>query len=91
MWVLTGSAIGFLLGFVLQRSDFCMHSAFRETLAGRPGASVRAYFLALAVQLVAVNSLAGLRLLTVPILPVEPAAAIVGGGVFGVGMVLAKG
>lgn len=91
MWVLTGLLIAFLLGFTLQRSNFCMHSAFRESLAGKPGASARAYLLALGVQMVAVNSLAGLRLLTVPIPPVEPAAVIVGGLVFGLGMLLAKG
>jgi uncharacterized membrane protein YedE/YeeE len=90
MWVLTGLLIGSPLGFALQRSDFCMHSAFRESLAGKPGASVRAYLLALGVQMAAVNSLAGLGL-TVPIPPVDLAPALFGGLVFGVGMVLAKG
>ena len=45
MWVLTGLLIGFPLGFALHRSDFCMHSAFRESLTGKPGDSVRAYLL----------------------------------------------
>ena len=85
MWVLAGLLIGFPLGFVLQRSDFCMHSAFRESLAGEPGASVRAYLLALGVQMVAVNSLASPGFLTVPIPPVDLAPALVGGLVFGVG------
>ncbi len=91
MWALTGLIVGFPLGFVLHRGDFCMHSAFREVLAGKPGPSARAYLLALGVQILVVNSLAGLRLLSVPIPPTELAAAGVGGLVFGLGMVLAKG
>ena len=91
MWAFTGLFVGFPLGFVLHRSDFCMHSAFREALAGRPGFSIRAYPLALGVQLLVVNSLASLRLFSVPIPPIELAAAAVGGLVFGLGMVFAKG
>ncbi len=91
MWTLTGVIVGFPLGFVLHRSDFCMHSAFREVLAGRPGPSTRAYLLSLGIQVLIVNALAGLRLLSVPIPPTELAAAGVGGLVFGLGMVLAKG
>lgn len=91
MWLLTGLVVGFALGFAVHRSDFCMHSAFRQSLAGKPGASVQAYLFALGIQLVAINSLAGQHLLTVQIPPVEPAAAVVGGLVFGLGMLLAKG
>lgn len=91
MWGLTGFLVGIPLGFVLNRSDFCMHSAFREALVGKPGPSVSAYLVALGVQALVVNALAGLRLLSVPIPPAEPAAALVGGLVFGLGMVLAKG
>jgi len=91
MWALTGVIVGFPLGLVLHRSDFCMHSAFREVLAGKPGPSTRAYLLALGIQVLIVNALAGLRLLSVPIPPTEIAAAGLGGLVFGLGMVLAKG
>ena len=91
MWVLSGFLVGFPLGFVLHRSDFCMHSALREALGRRPGASVQAYLLALGLQLVIVNGLGGLGLLRVSAPPVQPVAAAVGGLVFGLGMVLAKG
>lgn len=91
MWALTGFLVGFPLGFVLNRSDFCMHSAFREALAGQPGPSVRAYLLALGVQLLVVNSLAGWGVVSVPIPQLELAAAGLGGLVFGAGMVLGKG
>ena len=91
MWVLSGFLVGFPLGFVLHRSDFCMQSALREALGRRPGPSVRAYLLALGFQLVIVNGLGGLGLLRVSAPPVQAVAAAVGGLVFGLGMVLAKG
>jgi hypothetical protein len=52
---------------------------------------VRAYLVALGVLLVTVNALAALGVLTVSLPPVTPAAAIIGGLVFGVGMVAGKG
>ncbi len=91
MWTLSGLLVGAPLGFVLHRGDFCMHSALREVLAGRPGPSFRAYLLALAIQLAVVNALAGLQLLVVPVPPVQLVAAALGGLVFGLGMVYAKG
>ena len=91
MLILSGLVVGLLLGVVLHRGDFCMHSALRELVAGRPGGNVRAYLVALAVQLLAVNALAALGWLTVPIPPVAALGAALGGLMFGVGMVLAKG
>jgi uncharacterized membrane protein YedE/YeeE len=91
MWVLLGFLVGIPLGLVLHRGDFCMHSALREALGRRPGHSLQAYLLALAIQLVIVNALADLQLLQVPLPPVTWVAAAVGGFIFGVGMVLARG
>lgn len=86
-----GLLVGLPLGFTLHRGGFCMHSALREALQGRPGPSAAAYLVALAIQLALVNALAGLRLLPVPIPSVTVAAAGLGGITFGVGMVLGKG
>lgn len=91
MWAALGLLIGLPLGIVLHRGDFCMHSALREVLKRRPGRSVRAYLVALAIQLGIVNALADLHLLHVPIPPVAGIAAALGGVIFGVGMVLSKG
>jgi hypothetical protein len=90
-WPVTGLLVGFGLGLVIHRGDFCMHSALREALGGRPGESLRAYLLALGIQLGLVNTLAWLDLLAVRWPPVQPAAAVTGGLVFGVGMSLARG
>jgi uncharacterized membrane protein YedE/YeeE len=68
-----------------------MHSALREALARRPGSSLRAYLLALGVQMAGVAVLSRLRFLEVQAPPIEAGAAALGGAIFGLGMILAKG
>lgn len=89
--LLTGFTIGLALGIVLQRTDFCMHSALRELVRGRPGPSLRAYVLALGFQAVVVHAMAAGGMLAVVPSAVAVSGAVAGGFVFGVGMVLAKG
>ena len=91
MTALLGLPVGLLLGVVVHRGDFCMHSAMREGLAGKAGPQMRAYLLALAAQVLVVNALAAAGILHVSPPPVAPVAAAAGGLVFGSGMVLAKG
>jgi uncharacterized membrane protein YedE/YeeE len=91
MPTLLGLSVGLLLGVVVHRGDFCMHSAVREAIAGRRGSQVRAYALALGVLLVTANALAAFGVLRLSLPPVTPVATIIGGLVFGVGMVLGKG
>ena len=91
MRVLLGLSVGLLLGVVVHRGDFCMHSAVREVVAGRRGPQLRAYALALGVLLLTVNALAAFGVLALSLPPVTPAATIVGGLIFGVGMVMGKG
>lgn len=91
MLISLGFVVGFTLGIVLHRGDFCMHAALREVVEGRRGWNVHAYLLALAIQVVVVNALGGLGWLSVPAPPVAAVAAAIGGLIFGIGMVLAKG
>ena len=91
MKALLGLPVGLLLGFVVHRGDFCMHSAVREAIVGARGQQVRAYLVALGFLLLAVNGLAAFGVIIPSLPPVTPAAAIVGGLVFGVGMVAGKG
>jgi uncharacterized membrane protein YedE/YeeE len=60
-------------------------------LARRPGISIRAWLVALGLQVAVVNGLAGLGWLVLLRPGVELWAALIGGFVFGVGMVTAKG
>jgi len=86
-----GLIVGTPLGFVIHRGSFCMHSGFRQTLGGEPSSSFLAYLLALGCQLLLVNSLAAAHLVVVPVPPLTWLAAIIGGLMFGFGMVWAKG
>lgn len=86
-----GLLVGIPLGFALHRSGFCMHSATRDFLQRVPSSSLLAYLLALGIQLLLVNALAEEQIFTVPIPPFTWLAAIVGGLLFGMGMVWAKG
>ena len=91
MGSLPGLAVGLLLGVVLHRGDFCMHSAFREALARRPGPSIRAWLVALGLQVAVVNGLAGTGRLVLFRPAVELWAALLGGFIFGIGMAMGKG
>jgi uncharacterized protein len=89
--LLSGIAVGLAFGYALQRGRFCTNSGFRDVLLVRDGTLLRAWALAVVVQLVGVTALSSLGLLPVTVPPFWWAANIVGGLVFGVGMVLAGG
>ena len=91
MIVVLGLAVGVPLGYVLQRGGFCMNTAFRSMLFERDRSILRAYVLALLINLVAVNLLDEIGLITITRAPFFWPALIVGGFVFGLGMVLAGG
>jgi sulfur transporter len=90
MRALLGLPVGLLLGVVIHRGEL-LHSAVREGLGGTRGPQVRAYLVALGFLLLTVNGLAALGLLDLALPPVTPVAAIIGGHVFGAGMVVGKG
>jgi uncharacterized membrane protein YedE/YeeE len=104
MTIVTGLAVGLLLGFILQRGRFCMNSAFRDVVFIQDMTLFRAYLLALVVAMVGSNLMEDLHLLisvnfqtgqhVVEELrrqPFLPIANIVGGYLFGLGIVLAGG
>ena len=86
-----GFLVGLPLGVVIERGDFCMHTAFRQALRGEGSVSFRAYLLALGLQMVLIHVLAGGRLLELPFAELTWLAAALGGALFGWGMVRAKG
>ncbi len=91
MNVLLGLAIGVPFGVVLDRGQFCMNRALREATRERNPALLRAYLLALAVQMVGVHLAAAAGWVHIPRLPFTWLAASVGGFVFGWGMGWALG
>ena len=83
--------VGLVLGVILHLSGFCLHSGFRLVLRGERSSSFFAYLLALAVQMMLVNTLAANHFIVVPNTPLVWAPAIFGGVIFGLGMIWAKG
>jgi uncharacterized protein len=89
--VATGLATGGVLGYVLQKGGFCMHTAFRSIVFEKDHSTLRAWLLALAIDMIIVNLLFEFRVINIQVAPFFWLAASVGGLVFGIGMVLAGG
>jgi uncharacterized membrane protein YedE/YeeE len=91
-WTLfTGGLTGFLFGFVLQRGRFCMTSGFRDLYLTRDATLFKAYVLSLAIQSTGIFLLQGLGILTLGNDPFQWVAAIAGGLIFGVSLILSGG
>ncbi len=101
---LTAVAMGLSLGFILQRGRFCLNSAFRDIIFIKDFTLFRAYLLCVVVALVGTNILedAGLimyfdqdagQLVSTGLLRQNfvPLAIVLGGFLFGLGIVLAGG
>ena len=101
-FVISGLIIGAAFGFVLQRGRFCMNSAYREVLFG-DYTLLRAYLLAVVITMIGANLIEDLGWLrhmdeagAVVTGELErqafvPWANIIGGYIFGMGIVLAGG
>lgn len=101
-FVLSGLIIGLSFGFVLQRGRFCMNSAYREVLFGEY-TLLRSYLLAVVVTMIGANLIEDLgwlrhadatgALVTAALERQEfvPIANVIGGYLFGMGIVLAGG
>jgi uncharacterized protein len=101
---LTAVLMGLALGFVLQRGRFCLNSAFRDIIFLQDLTFFRAYLLCLVVAIIGTNVLesAGLimtfdqesgRFVSTELMRQSfvPVANILGGFLFGLGIVLAGG
>ena len=89
--VLSGATVGLAFGYALQRGRFCVNTGFRDLVLIRDSTMFQAWALAVAVQLAAVSVLAAAGALPTSTPPFWWAANLVGGALFGAGMVLAGG
>lgn len=102
--VLSAVILGLSLGFILQKGRFCLNSAFRDIIFIKDMTLFRAYLLCLVVAIIGTNLIEDMGLLMAPdpetgeIVRVSlmrqsfvPAANIIGGFIFGIGIVLAGG
>jgi uncharacterized membrane protein YedE/YeeE len=90
-FVLSALTVGAVLGFILQRGQFCMNSAFRDTIFMRDFTMLRAYLIALTIMVIGANILGDAGMIILKRQTFYPLANIIGGYIFGMGMVLAEG
>ncbi len=91
LWVLTAIPVGFLFGFFLQKGDLCGSSAFSEVIIMRDPRKIIGLWILIVVAML---GFAGLDLLGWVKLNPKPFLYlnyIIGGAIFGVGMVFAGG
>ncbi|MBI5846579.1 MAG: YeeE/YedE family protein [Nitrospirae bacterium] len=90
-FVISGLLVGGLFGYILQKGRFCMNSAFRDTIFIKDFTLFHAYLVALVVMLVGSNLLHDMEIIHLKAQSFYPLANIVGGYIFGLGIVLAGG
>lgn len=91
MTVLLAALAGAAFGFVLTRGAFCFHSTWRGVLTRPPALDlVRAYVLLLLVATPVVQVLRALDVIDPYVAPLAWRADLLGGALFGVGMVVAS-
>jgi len=92
-WALCGSALatGLVFGFVMQRGGFCLTRAISNAALMGDTTILRAYVLALLVAMVGVQILGVTGAVEIPLRPLHWLANLVGGVLFGVGMIVSGG
>jgi uncharacterized membrane protein YedE/YeeE len=91
MWFLIAIPIGFFFGFFLQKGDLCGSSAFSEVIMMKDRSKVFGLWVAIIVSMGGIAILDVFNLVTVNPKPMLWLNFLIGGAVFGVGMVLAGG
>lgn len=82
---------GLVFGYVIQRGGFCFTRAISNVALMGDAGIMRAYVLALLVAVVGAHLLMAAGLVQIPVRPFRWLANVIGGLVFGVGMVLSGG
>ncbi len=89
--IFTGIPVGLAFGFVLSRGRFCMNSAFRDIIVLKEYSVLKTVGLAILVELAGFAILAKTGLITISPGTFSWGANMLGGFVFGIGMVVAGG
>nr|6LEP_A Chain A, Sulf_transp domain-containing protein [Spirochaeta thermophila] len=87
----TGLLVGFLFGIVLQRGRICFNSAFRDVLLFKDNYLFKLAVFTLALEMILFVLLSQVGLMQMNPKPLNLVGNIIGGFVFGLGMVLAGG
>jgi len=90
-YIISGLLVGILFGYILQRGRYCANTGFRDIIFINDFTLFRAYLLALITMIIGGNLLSDLGTFTLLPQTFFPVANILGGYIFGLGMVLAGG
>lgn len=90
-FIISGLLVGAIFGFILQRGRFCMNSAFRDTIFLKDFTMFRSFLIALSIMIIGSNILNDMEIIHLKSQSFYPLANIIGGYLFGLGMVLAGG
>jgi uncharacterized membrane protein YedE/YeeE len=90
-FITSGLLLGIAIGFVLQRGRMCMNTAFRDSIFIKDLTLFRSYMIALVIMIVGANILNDMGIVKLAVQPFYPLANIIGGYVFGLGIVLTGG
>ena len=92
LWtIFSGGIVGVLLGFVMQRTRFCLTGGFRDMYVQKNNKMFYALLVAIAIQAVGIFALQGAGLITIDNGTFPIVGTIVGSFIFGVGIILAGG
>ncbi|RKX18490.1 MAG: hypothetical protein DRP51_09090 [Candidatus Zixiibacteriota bacterium] len=91
VWVLTAIPIGFLFGFFLEKADLCGSSAFSEAFMMKDWHKLGGIWVVIVTSMLGFSLLAGIGWIHLNPKPLIWANYIVGGILFGIGIVLAGG
>ncbi|MBN2148129.1 MAG: YeeE/YedE family protein [Anaerolineales bacterium] len=89
--ILSGLLVGILFGFALQRGRFCMNSAIRDAILLQDNTLLKSVLMAILVGMFGFAAMALAGLIKISPTPFFWGANLVGGFIFGIGMVLAGG
>jgi uncharacterized membrane protein YedE/YeeE len=89
--IFTGIPVGLVFGFALSRGRFCMNSAFRDIIVLKDYTLLKAVGLAILVSMIGFAIMDRTGVISVSPVTFWWGANIVGGFIFGIGMVLAGG
>lgn len=89
--ILTGLGIGALLGIVMQRGRYCVTGMLRDIFLLKSWRGFTSLLILITVHAIGLAVLTSLGLLDVSASNFAPLAVVVGGFIFGLGIVLAGG
>lgn len=89
--IISGLIVGILLGFVMQRTRFCLAGGFRDMYVQKNNKMFYALLVAITVQSIGLLILTGLNVISIPDSTFPIIGTIIGAFIFGIGIVLAGG